>query len=161
GAVRARRGDAAPAGDTPAHGLGGARANADEGARAAGLPGAQLRTPNADRGRARAPRVWSHPRRLLPAALERDPLALVLAAAAHQLGDGGGRVLAIEEHLVHLLGDRHLDVVAGGECERGDGGRHPLGDRVHLGSDGVELLAAAETLAERAVPAVAARAGRG
>ena len=57
------------AGAAPAHGQRAARPHADAAARAARLPGAQLRPPNADLGGAGAPGLRRDPRRVLPFAL--------------------------------------------------------------------------------------------
>ena len=51
----------------------------------------------------------------------------VAAGAGHEFADGLFGALVVVEDGVHLLGDRHLDSVAGGEAESGGSAADALG----------------------------------
>ena len=48
--------------------------------------------------------------------------------AAHQFREGGEDILVIKKHIMHGLGDRHLDLVAAGQFANGTCGGHAFGN---------------------------------
>src|SRR4051812_6166905 len=87
-------------------------------------------------------------------------LLFVTSGTGHQVAYGVGGSFVTMEDGIHLLGDRHLDAVAGGEPEGGGGGADSLGHLAsHAGEDIVELAAAAELDADGAVTRERAGAG--
>jgi hypothetical protein len=68
---------------------------------------------------------------------------LVAAGPGHEVADGVFGAFVVVEDCVHLLGDGHFDLVAGGEAEGCGGAADAFGDlAVEAGEDVVELAAA-------------------
>ena len=68
----------------------------------------------------------------------------VAAGAGHEVADSFTGIFVVVEDGVHLLGDWHLDAVAGGQAEGGGGAADAFGDfAVEAGDDLGELTAAA------------------
>ncbi len=69
---------------------------------------------------------------------------LIATGAGHEVADGFAGIFVVVEDGVHLLGDGHLDAVAGGETEGGGGAADAFGDfAVEAGDDLGELATAA------------------
>ena len=84
----------------------------------------------------------------------------VAAGAGHEFADGFFGAFVVVEDGVHLLGDGHLDGVAGGEAEGCGGAADSFGDfAVEAGDDVGELAAAAQLDAYGAVAREGAGAG--
>ena len=79
-------------------------------------------------------------------------MLFVPAGAGHKFADGFFGFLATVEDCVHLLGDGHLDAVAGCEAECGGGAANAFGDlTVKAGEDFGEFAAFAKLDADGAI----------
>jgi hypothetical protein len=84
----------------------------------------------------------------------------VAARAGHEVADGIAGVFVVVEDGIDLLGDGHLDSVAGGEADGGGSGADAFGDlAVESCEDVGELAATAELDADGAVAGERAGAG--
>ena len=64
--------------------------------------------------------------------------------SVRQVGEGPTVVLALVQHMVRLLRDRHVHTVALGQLPGGLRGAHALGDLVHGAENLVELAPSAD-----------------
>src|SRR5262245_55635086 len=81
-----------------------------------------------------------------------------LESAAHQLLERRARILVIEEHLVHLLRDRHLHPGPPRQLHRGAGRGYALGHHPEVDQYSFELSSAGEGNSELVVAGEAAPA---
>ena len=94
------------------------------------------------------------------ATIRRHRSSLILGNSEHQVGHRVAGRLAVEEDLVDLVRDRHLDAALLGLVVDAPGGGDPFGDVDHAREHGAGRLAPADPLADGAVAAVRAVAGR-